>query len=314
MELSGFHHLTAVSSRISDNKAFYTETLGMRLVKRTVNQDDTSAYHLYYADKVGSPGTDITFFDWDVPPERRGNNTVTRTGLRVRSTDSLEYWLTRFNELGVKHEQPVEIDGRMQVLFEDREGQRLSLIVDNGEGDEPVTWEKSPVPAQHQIRGLGSIIMTVPSIAQTDAVLRSNLNMTAVREYEQTDGVAVHVYSMRPGGSPAELHVEVRPDLAPARPGAGGVHHVAFRVPDHEYDAWADRLTRAGVPNSGKVDRYYFRSLYFREPNGVLLELASDGPGFAVDEPLETLGESVVLPPFLEPRRERILQALKQLG
>ncbi len=316
LELPGIHHLTAVSANISENRSFYTQSLGMRLVKRTVNQDDTSAYHLFYADKVGTPGTDLTFFDWNAPREQRGNNTVTQTGLRVRSPESLDYWLGRLTELGVNSGGIVELDGRQQISFEDPEGQRLALLVDDGAGDEPVPWEQSPVPAEHQIRGLGPIVMSVPELSGTDAVLRQVLNMTPVREYEdpETPKALRHVYQMATGGAHAELHVAVQPDLPPARPGAGGVHHVAFRVPDNDYDAWAERLKQFGMPNSGKVDRYYFRSLYFREPNGVLFELATDGPGFAVDEPLASLGEELVLPPFLEPRREQILRGLKPLG
>src|SRR5690554_2418235 len=152
-ELSGFHHLTTVSSQISNNKAFYTESLGMRLVKRSVNQDDVSAYHLFYADGAGSPGTDMTFFDWDAPREQRGSRSVTRTGLRVRDSASLAYWLDRLAGLGITNGGIIELDGRQQILFEDPEGQRLALVADNGAGDAPVPWADSPVPVEHQIRG-----------------------------------------------------------------------------------------------------------------------------------------------------------------
>lgn len=314
----GIHHLTAVSAQIRENRRFYTEALGMRMVKRSVNQDDVSAYHLFYADGAGSPGTDLTFFDWDVPRETRGNHTVTRTGLRVLNEASLDWWLQRFAELDVNHEQKTEQDGRLQVEFEDPEGQRLALVVDGGKGDAPVVWQDSPVPAENQIRGLGPITMTVHEHAGTDAVLRLVCNMRPVREYPDPDNPAhmVHVYEMGPegqGGAHAELHVAVRPDLQPARPGAGGVHHVAFRCPDDEYDSWAERLQEFRIPNSGKVDRFWFRSLYFREPGGVLFEIATDGPGFAVDEPLETLGNKLILPPFLEPRRAAIEAGLKPI-
>ncbi len=319
LQLTGFHHLTAVSAEIARNKHFYTEQLGMRLVKRSVNQDDVSAYHLFYSDQVGSPGNDITFFDWAVPAERRGNHSVTRTGLRVRDEASLQYWLERFDALGIAHEQVLERDGRLQLDFEDFEGQRLTLVADGGRGDAPVPWERSTVPAGHQIRGLGPITMSVPELGSTDTVLQQVMNMRLVRAYREIHGVEhdVHVYEMgdaSAGGPHAELHVAVRPDLPAARPGAGGVHHVAFRTPDGEqYDAWLERLNRFRLANSGPVDRYYFRSLYFREPNGVLFEIATDGPGFAVDEDLATLGETVVLPPFLEPRRAEILAGLKPL-
>lgn len=315
LRFTGFHHLTAVSARIADNKRFYTKVLGLRLVKRSVNQDDVSAYHLFYADAVGSPGTDITFFDWAVPPERRGSHTITRTGFRVASEETLAYWEGRLADLGVQRGAVETVDGRLQLRFEDPEGQRLALVVDGGQGPDPTPWDDSPVPLEHQLRGLGPVTMTVRSLPPTDAVLRDVTNMRSVRTYEDPEGQGdqVHVYAMGPEGPHAELHVAVQPDLPVARQGAGGVHHVAFRTPDANYDAWAERLNEFGIPNSGKVDRYWFRSLYVREPNGVLFEIATDGPGFAVDEDPATLGEKVVVPPFLEPHREQILADLKPI-
>jgi glyoxalase family protein len=314
MELEGIHHLTAVSARIRDNHHFYTRTVGMRLVKRSVNQDDTSAYHLFYADAQGSPGSDLTFFDWPVDRERRGTHAITRTGLRVAGLGALEWWRQHLREQQVKSGEIAERDGRLTLDFEDAEGQRIALIDDGGRG-EAHPWSASPVPAGKQVRGLGPIVMSVPTLKPTDAVLRQALNMRPVREYAHPDDAKqlVHVYEMGPGGASAELHVAVQPGLPPTRQGAGGVHHVAFRTPDADYDAWADRLNTLGIPNSGKVDRYYFRSLYFREPNGILFEIASDGPGFGVDENEATLGEQVVLPPFLEPRREEIVSKLKPI-
>ncbi len=314
MELGGIHHLTAVSAKIRDNHHFYTGTIGMRLVKRSVNQDDTSAYHLFYADAKGSPGTDLTFFDWPVDRERRGTHAVTRTGLRVAGLDALEWWRQHLNEKGVRAGEIAERDGRLTLDFEDAEGQRIALVDDGGKGGAH-PWSASPVPASHQVRGLGPITMSVPELKPTDAVLQKALNMRPVREYAHPDDSRqqVHVYEMGPGGASAELHVAVQPGLPVTRQGAGGVHHVAFRTPDADYDAWAARLNTLGIPNSGKVDRYYFRSLYFREPNGILFEIASDGPGFAVDENEATLGEQVVLPPFLESRRQEIVSRLKPI-
>ena len=314
MELEGIHHLTAVSARIRDNHHFYTGTIGMRLVKRSVNQDDTSAYHLFYADAKGSPGSDLTFFDWPVDRERRGTHAITRTGLRVNGPAALEWWQQHLRERQVKSGEITERDGRLTLDFEDAEGQRVALIDDGGTG-EAHPWSESPVPAATQVRGLGPITMSVPLLKPTDSVLRHALNMRPVREYPHPDDARhrVHVYEMGAGGAGAELHVAVQPELPPARQGAGGVHHVAFRTPDADYEAWAERLNTLGIPNSGKVDRYYFRSLYFREPNGILFEIASDGPGFGVDEDEATLGEQVVLPPFLEPRRAEIVSRLKPI-
>jgi glyoxalase family protein len=315
MDLTGIHHLTAVSADISGNYRFYTGVMGMRLVKRSVNQDDVRAYHLFYADAKGSPGTDLTFFDWAVPPEQRGSHSITLTSLRVNGHEALEWWARHLDDAGVTHGPITDRDGRAVLDFEDPEGQRLSLVDDGGAGDEPVAWKASPVPEPWQIRGLGPIHMSVPVLQPTALVLTDVLNMKAAREYAGTDGQSrIVVFEMGGGGPTAELHVHVDPRLPPVRPGAGGVHHVAFRTPDEtQYHAWAERLNELGMPNSGEIDRYYFRSLYMREPNGVLFEIATDGPGFAVDEDPATLGEAVVLPPFLEPRRAEIIRNLKPI-
>jgi glyoxalase family protein len=314
MQLTGIHHLTAVTANAAGNHAFYTGVLGMRLVKKTVNQDDVSAYHLFYADGLASPGSDLTFFDWPVGRERRGTHSIVRTGLRVAGQGSL-YWRERLRETGAAHGETAERDGRLTLDFEDPEGQRLSLVDDGGAGPSH-PWDRSTVPAEHQIRGLGPITMSVPDLGPTDIVLTQVMGMRQARTYTLAgSGPTVHVYEMGDGGAAAELHVAVEPEAPPAQPGAGGVHHVAFRTPNlEEYEGWAERLRRLRVPSSGPVDRFYFRSLYFREPNGILFEIATDGPGFATDEPLEALGERLALPPFLEPRRATIEAGLKPLA
>jgi glyoxalase family protein len=317
MQLGGIHHLTAISAKPRDNLAFYTGLLGMRLVKKTVNQDDVSAYHLFYADGKANPGTDLTFFDFPAAPEQRGTNSISRTGLRVAGEASLGYWRDRLKKAGGVTRDVVEVDGRLTLPFEDREGQRLVLVDDGGVG--PASpWERSPVPAEHQIRGLGPIVLTVQELSRTAFVLTEVMNMRRVRDYA-AHGAQIHVFEMgeaRGERSPAaELHVIEDKDVPVARQGAGGVHHVAFRTPDEvQYHAWTQRLNELRVPNSGEIDRFYFRSLYFREPNGILFEIATDGPGFATDEPMETLGEKLALPPFLEPRRAAIEAGLKPIG
>jgi glyoxalase family protein len=315
MQLTGIHHLTAVTGNAQRNHDFYTRTLGLRLVKKTVNQDDVSAYHLFYADGRGSPGTDITFFDWPVGREQRGTHSITRTAMRVAGADTLAWWKQRFQDLGVTRSEIVERDGRLTLDFEDFEGQRLSLVDDGGQGEETHPWERSPVPAEHQIRGLGPITISVPELDYTDLVLTKIMGMTRVRDYATpgNEETRTHVYQMGAGGPAAELHVSVEPNLPIAQPGAGGVHHVAFRIPDADYKAWAERLNHVRMPSSGPVDRFWFRSLYFREPNGILFEIATDGPGFATDESMEHLGETLSLPPFLEDRRQQIEAGLKQL-
>ncbi|MCY0874730.1 MAG: ring-cleaving dioxygenase [Firmicutes bacterium] len=317
MQLTGIHHLTAVSSRIRDNYRFYTHVMGLRLVKRSVNQDDVSAYHLFYSgDRKGAPGNDLTFFDWDAPPEQRGTHSITRTYLRVHGAEALAFWSQWLHEQGVSHSGISEIDGRQTLFFDDPEGQRLALVEDQGAGDAHEPWEQSPVPAQYQIRGQGPIMMSIPALHHTDLVLTKVLNMRPVRNYSHPEQPCdtVHVYEMGKGGAHAELHVAVQPDLPVARQGAGAVHHVAFRTPTFdEYHHWTQRLKEFRIPNSGEIDRYWFRSLYFREPNGILFEIATDEPGFGVDEPFETLGSTVVLPPFLESSRAQIIANLKPL-
>ncbi len=313
MQLTGIHHLTAVSADPRDNLSFYTDLLGMRLVKKTVNQDDVSAYHLFYADGKANPGTDLTFFDFPAPPERRGTNSISRTGLRVAGEKSLGYWRDRLRTAGGHTGDVTEVDGRLTLPFEDREGQRLLLLDDGGAG--PASpWENSSVPAEHQIRGLGPIVLTVHDVSRTALLLTEVMNMRRMRDYA-AHGADIHVFAMGEGGPAAELHVIEQQDAPVARQGAGGVHHVAFRTPDDaQYQAWAQRLDELGVRNSGAIDRFYFRSLYFREPNGILFEIATDGPGFATDESMEALGEKLALPPFLEPRRAEIEVGLKPLG
>jgi glyoxalase family protein len=323
MQLAGIHHLTAITADVTRNHAFYTRTLGLRLVKKSVNQDDVSAYHLFYADGAASPGSDITFFDWPVPPERRGSRSIARTGFRVGGgEETLSWWTKRFTDEGVVHQAVVERDGRATLDFEDFEGQRLSLIA-TGESRGPEhPWAKSPVPAGYQIHGLGPITLSVPNLESTGLILTDVLAMRKVREYRldgstagaASTGTSVHVYEMGEGGPAAELHVAVEPGLAPGRQGAGATHHVAFRTTAKDYAAWTQRLSERGLPSSGPVNRYYFQSLYFREPNGILFEIATDEPGFAVDEPMETLGERLALPPFLEPRRAEIEAGLKPIG
>jgi glyoxalase family protein len=312
MQLHGIHHLTAVSADARGNHDFYTRILGMRMVKKTVNQDDVSAYHLFYADGLASPGTDITFFDWPTPKERRGTNSVVRTALRVSGRAALDYWVARLAEFKVPHGAVVEADGRLELAFEDFEGQRLALVDDGGAG--PANpWDKSPVPAELQIRGLGPITMSVANPTQSDTFATQVMAMRLDREVVGADGITTRVYAMGEGGASAELHMRVEPKLPRHQPGAGSVHHVAFRVRDDEYDYWVQRFESLGLRSSGPVDRYYFRSLYVREPSGILYEIATDGPGFATDESMDTLGEALALPPFLEPRRAEIERGLKPL-
>ena len=232
-----------------------------------------------------------------------------------RRRESLGYWRDRLRQAGGHAGEVTEVDGRLTLPFEDGEGQRLVLVDDGGVGAAS-PWEKSPVPAEHQIRGLGPIVLNVQDLARTEEVLTRVMNMRRARDYAAPDAPArIHVFAMGEGGLAAELHVVEQKDLQVARPGAGGVHHVAFRTPNEgQYHAWTQRLNELGIRNSGEIDRFYFRSLYFREPNGILFEIATDGPGFATDEPMDRLGERLALPPFLESRRAAIEAGLKPIG
>lgn len=315
MNLLGFHHISGITGKIEANHAFYTQTLGMRLVKKTVNQDDTRAYHLFYADRRGSPGSDVTFFDWaNAAPEKFGNHSISRTGLRVPSDESITWWAQRLSGAGITVSNPQERHNRLTLDFSDLEGQRFSLIADPSP-DNIVPWTEK-IPAEHTIRGLGAVMLTVPQEKPTAEVLTKVMNMSKVAEYASPNNPAhqVSVYQMTKGNSNTELHLEIRPDLPPARSGAGGMHHVAFRVPNAEaHAAWLERLTQFGIRHSGLIDRYYFKAAYFREPNGILFEISTDDPGFATDETEDTLGTRLALPPFLENKRESIEKYLKPL-
>ena len=311
MELGGLHHLTAVTTKAADNVTFYTQILALRLVKKTVNQDDVSAYHLFYGDELERPGTEITFFDWPqfrIAPNHAGAGEVSTTELRVRGHEALHWWAGRLEEHGVRHEGVVERNGHPSINFTDPEGQRLRLA---DEGEAPavaggVPWEGSPVPQEFGIRGLGAVDLTVQDFGPTAWVLTEVLGFRPTEEYEE-GGDRVALFEVGPGGPGARVRVIERPGAPQARLGRGGVHHVAFRTPDEEEQrSWRERIREAGLGVTPQIDRYYFRSIYFREPGGVLFEIATDGPGFATDEEAEHLGEKLSLPPFLEGRREEI--------
>jgi glyoxalase family protein len=315
MQLHGVHHVTAVTGEVKLNKQFYTETLGLRLVKKSVNQDDVSAYHMFYADKLGSPGTDMTFFDWPQTAQNvRGTDSISNTLFRVNGQAALEYWLQRFETNGVKNSGIEQFDGRSILRFEDPEEQRLALVDDQGAEFEGEVWDRVEIPPGFALRGFYAVELTVPRLAQMEPIFSRLLEFEKAREVPGIDNPnqKVSIYTMDGGGPGKELHII---EVAGARPGflgRGGVHHVAFRLrDDQEQQEWLRYLNDSGVPNSGLVDRYYFKSVYFRISRGILFELATDGPGFASDEPLATLGERLALPPFLEPRRREIEANLK---
>jgi glyoxalase family protein len=318
LELTGLHHVSALTAQAARNLEFYTRALGLRLVKKTVNQDDPSSYHLFYGDERGRPGTEVTFFDIpQAAPTRPGAGSISRIALRVGGRDALHRWSERLDELGVEHDPIASEAGRAVLAFRDPEGQRLALADDT---DAPlpggIPWPKSTTPAPMAIRGLSAVTLTVREIEPTTRVLTEVMGLREESRYAAGDGPdrEIVVFATGSGGPGTQVHVEERLDLPRERLGRGGVHHVAFRVPnEEEHAAWLERLTDAGMRTSGVIDRFYFRSIYFREPGGILFELATDGPGFAADEELDHLGEKLALPPFLEPRRAEIERGLRPI-
>jgi glyoxalase family protein len=308
IEIPGIHHVTAISGDASGNVRFYTQALGMRLVKKTVNQDDVAAYHLFYGDETGSPGTEVTFFDWPHnPPTVPGAGTIAPVALRVPGADALAWWERRLDDLEIGHEPIEERDGRGVLALADPEGQRLELVDDGGRsGGHP--WARAAVPPERAITGVHDVTITSAHPEATDALLTRLLGFRAAGVTELPDGAGtVTVYETGQGGPGAQVRVVAPRSPSPGFAGIGGVHHVAFRTPNDEtHREWRERIAAAGVSVTPVIDRYYFRSIYFREPGGALFEIATDGPGFASDEPVETLGERLALPPFLEPRRTEI--------
>ncbi|HWL53276.1 MAG TPA: VOC family protein [Chthoniobacteraceae bacterium] len=313
LHLGGLHHVSAITSDARANLDFYTGILGVRLVKKTVNQDDVSAYHLFYADELGSPGTELTFFEWKpIQKARPGGGVVTETAFRVRGDEAtLQLWSQWLGRNGVRRGaiEPGTATRLPSLPFHDPEGLSLRLIAEpHAAGNGAFhPWNGSPIPGQAAIVGLSEVTLNVPNAGATGALLSDAL------------GFRVHpddpsLFETGPGGPGAQLRLYET--TTPGAPGGGGVHHVAWRVADDAaIRAWEARLAEKRVRTSGLIDRFYFRSLYFRIPGGILFEIATDGPGFTADgETVDRLGERLSLPPFLEHARERIEAGLEPLA
>jgi glyoxalase family protein len=304
MSVHSIHHVTAATAHIAANAEYYTKLLGLRLVKKSVNQDDVSAYHLFYADAVGTPGTDMTFFDWPtIGPNMPGPGTIALTSFRIPSA-SLDYWADRLEQAGSQPDRSVDSQYRERLLFGDPEGQRLELVGIDDRPTKATPWTSS-VPEEHAIRGIVGVDLDSVRLSATRQVLTDVLGFQATDEdtYETEDDAHYGRIRLYSSG-----------DRRLGRMGAGGVHHVAFRVAnDEELLEKQAQIEALGLSTSGFVDRFYFHSLYFREPGGVLFELATDGPGFSADEDASTLGQRLALPPFLEGRRAEIEANLKPI-
>ncbi len=309
MTTNGIHHVTAISGPARRNVEFYVGTLGLRLVKKTVNFDDPGTYHLYYGDEAGQPGSIITFFPWEhVAPGRLGVGETQETTFRVPE-GAIGYWTQRFVEKGVRHTSPVRRFGETVLAFTDPDGMRLALVGVPGAEAEPA-WSVADIPADYAIRGFHGVSLLVKDAAPTGAILTDVLGYAeAARE-----GAYVRFTSNAAMGGVVDLRVAG--DFLKGRAGGGSVHHVAFRAADDaaEMEMVRKLAENHAIHTTEQKDRNYFRSVYFREPNGVLFEIATDIPGFAVDEPADTLGQSLKLPAGLESKRDEIERVLPVLG
>ncbi|MFP7493905.1 ring-cleaving dioxygenase [Terribacillus saccharophilus] len=310
--LKGLHHVTAITSSAEKNYEFFTYVLGMRLVKKTVNQDDIQTYHLFFADDKGSAGTDMTFFDFPgIPKGTHGTNEIYKTSFRVPTDAALAYWVKRFDRLKVKHHGIKEQFGIKTLSFEDFDEQQYQLISD--ENDNGVAsgtpWQDGPVPLEFAITGLGPIFVRTAHIDYFKEMLEKVLVFRPVAQ----EG-SYYLYEVGEGGNGASIVLEHNTILPDGRQGFGTVHHAAFRVEDRAVlEEWIERMHSFQFQTSGYVDRFFFESLYSRVAPGILFEFATDGPGFMGDEPYETLGEKLSLPPFLEPKREQIEKLVRPI-
>lgn len=308
-EILGLHHVTAMTSDAQRNYQFFTKVLGMRLVKKTVNQDDIYTYHTYFADDIGTSGTVMTFFDFPNNPKgKRGNNSVTRTSFRVPNDEALGYYSKRFDSFDIKHGEIKELFGKKVVEFEDFDEQRYQLISDqdNQGGASGISWKKGPVPADYAITGLGPVEITVDNMKLFESWLIGVLGF----KMTQKDGEKFLLEVGEGGNGAAIILIDDKQSLT-ANQGYGEVHHVAVKVDNLEaITYWSERLNKLHLRHSGHVERYYFDSLYVRI-GYILFEFATDGPGFMGDEPYETLGESLSLAPFLERQRGEIETAIR---
>jgi len=304
--LKGIHHVTAITSSAEKIYDFFTDILSMKLVKKTVNQDDINTYHLFFADNEGNPGTDMTFFDFKgIPKAQKGTDEIAKTSFRVPSDKALDYWVKRFNNYKVSHKGIEEFLGRKVIFFEDFDDQEYALFSDEFipgvKSGKP--FENGPVPNEYAITGLGPIFFRISDFKRMDEVLITHLGM----RHAVTDGDYT-LYEMGEGGNGASVIVNTLKNSPLASQGYGGIHHVAFRIEDKdELDQWTTYLNQQRRPNSGFVDRFYFKSLYTRLYPGLLFEFATEGPGFIdEDESLETLGTTLALPPAFKHKRKTI--------
>lgn len=308
-EITGIHHITCICGNAQENHDFYTGVLGLRLVKKSVNQDDPGTYHLFYADADGNPGTDITFFPFrNSAPGRMGHGIGCEIALAIPA-GTIEWWESRLVQHGVKIGGMETRRGDRAITLTDPHGQALALVETS---DERLfrAWDRSPVPPEQQILGLHAVRAWERDLATTAAFLTNVLKFT---DYGEEDGW--HRFGVFGGGSGKHIELRATPDAARGAWGIGTMHHVAWRMADDATElAVRERVLSAHRRPTEVIDRFWFKSVYFLEPGGVLFELATDGPGFTADEELDHLGEQLVLPPWLEPHRREIEGMLPPLA
>jgi glyoxalase family protein len=300
--MPGIHHVTAIAGDPVKNLSFYTRDLGLRFVKKTVNFDDPSTYHFYYGDETGSPGTILTFFPWtNAAVGRRGVGETRQTAFRV-PLRSMGYWTERFIEKGIPHQPAEKRFGQSVLPFTDQDGMALALVGIADAENEP-GWSNKKIPSEHAIRGLQGVTLFLDNAQKTAAILT---DVFGFREVAREGSVIRFAAAGDVKGSVVDIYEAA--GVPRGRQGRGSVHHIAFRAANDVQQAqMTEKLIRThGRHPTEQKDRKYFRSIYFREPGGVLFEIATDIPGFAVDEPVETLGRDLELPNFLEPRRKEI--------
>jgi len=310
-ELYGLHHVTAVCADPQENADFYVGVLGMRLVKRSVNQDDPGTYHLFYADALGSPGTDLTFFAWPGAQHGRvGIGQIATVALAVPE-GTLPYWIARLDHHGVAWEGPTRRFDEDVLAFSDYHGQALELVAAPDAASRVwQPWTDGPVPVGQAIRGLHSVTLKEAGAKPTTPFITEQMGFRVAA----SDGDRTR-FAVGPGGSGAWLDLLIEPGAGRGRVAVGTIHHVAWRTPDADQQhRWWDQISQSGTPISEIIDRFWFHSIYFREPGGVLFEIATDGPGFTADETAAELGTQLVLPPWLEPRRAEIVKVLPPLA
>jgi glyoxalase family protein len=307
--VNGLHHITAISGPAQENLDFYAGVLGMRLVKRSVNQDDPGTYHLFYADAQGSPGSDLTFFPWEqMAPPRMGHGLTHEVGLEVPA-GSLSYWGSRLERYGVPIGSTEDRFGDLVLPLVDPHGLKVALIEPARSVDRRFTpWDGGPVPGERQVRGLYSAQVWERDAGATANFLERVLGFSRIGS---ENGWTRYGFADVAG----VIDVREAPEARRGAWGVGSVHHLAWRVDDERHQhAIRDQVGASGASPTPVIDRFWFKSVYFKEPGGVLFELATDGPGFAVDEDPQHLGETLVLPPFLEHHRAEIERVLPKLA